>query len=106
MAATRANNAHHDERDAEIAATVRMPAKRSRRPVHRATTSTGLRSGTNNSAGTHTLRCSVSIRGTQMDWCFISGHLLPVNYYVGPGQRVQGGVIGVSDGRTPCWYAP
>lgn len=30
----------------------------------------------------------------------------PIDYYVYPGRCIQGGIEGLVNARTPCWYAP
>jgi ABC-type glycerol-3-phosphate transport system substrate-binding protein len=39
-------------------------------------------------------------------WYGDGGTVFYLNYYVDPGKCIQGGVEGVPDGRTPCWFAP
>lgn len=29
-----------------------------------------------------------------------------LDYYVNPGTCIQGGIVGLPNARTPCWYAP
>ena len=35
-----------------------------------------------------------------------NGHTFTVNQFLNPGTCIQGGVLNVPDGRTPCWVVP
>jgi len=34
------------------------------------------------------------------------GILFNLGYFVNSGNCIQGGIVGLSDARTPCWNAP
>jgi hypothetical protein len=34
------------------------------------------------------------------------GVVFNLDYYVNKGRCIQGGIEGLTDARTPCWYAP
>jgi hypothetical protein len=35
-----------------------------------------------------------------------AGYTFQLNEFFNPGTCIQGGVLNVPDGRTPCWYVP
>lgn len=35
-----------------------------------------------------------------------SGYTFQLNEFFNPGTCIQGGVLGLPDARTPCWYVP
>lgn len=60
-----------------------------------------------NSSATHTLR--LLFNGTVVaSWTGSSnpGVVFNIDAYMTPGTCIQGGVVGVTNARTPCWYVP
>lgn len=53
--------------------------------------------------GTYRLLVNGGVRYTQND---NGAALFNLDYYVNSGYCIQGGILGLSDARTPCWYAP
>lgn len=59
------------------------------------------------SSATHTLR--LLFNGSVVDSYTAPanpGVKFQVNLQLEPGTCVQGGIVGLDDARTPCWYAP
>jgi len=60
-----------------------------------------------NSSATHTLRLLFN-QTVVAAWTGPSypGVRFTVNAYLASGTCIQGGVVGVDNARTPCWYVP